>query len=82
MTSPLRVGSVPYLVGRPLDLGLGEEPGIELSHDVPAVLVERLREGEIDVAVLPPAIGGEDDKPAPRRRRRKEGEDEDVSAVG
>lgn len=52
MTTPLRVGSVPYLVGRPLDLGLGDEPGIQLSHDVPAVLVERLRAGEIDVAMV------------------------------
>lgn len=52
MAPPLRVGSVPYLVGRPLDLGLAQEPGIELSHDVPAVLVERLRRGEVDVALV------------------------------
>lgn len=50
--SPLRVGSVPYLVGRPLDLGLGEEPNIELSHLVPAQLVDGLRRGEIDVALV------------------------------
>ncbi len=49
---PLRVGSVPYLVGRPLDHGLGEEPGITLEHDVPARLIERLRAGEIDVALV------------------------------
>jgi chorismate dehydratase len=48
----LRVGSVPYLVGRPLDGGLDREPGIELSHDVPARLIERLRAGEIDVALV------------------------------
>lgn len=48
----LRVGSVPYLVGRPLDGGLGQEPGIELSHDVPARLIERLRAGQIDVALV------------------------------
>ena len=48
----LRVGSVPYLVGRPLDRGLESEPGIELSLDVPAVLVERLRAAEIDVALV------------------------------
>lgn len=48
----LRVGSVPYLVARPLDSGLGDEPGIELSHDVPARLVERLRAGELDVALV------------------------------
>ena len=49
---PLRVGSVPYLVGRPLDHGLGNEPGITLEHDVPARLIERLRGGEIDVALV------------------------------
>jgi len=49
---PLRVGSVPYLVGRPLDEGLHQEPDVELSHDVPARLVERLRAGEVDVALV------------------------------
>lgn len=48
----LRVGSVPYLVGRPLDLGLGDEPGIELHHAVPAKLVASLRDGSIDVAMV------------------------------
>ena len=49
---PLRVGSVPYLVGRPLDLGLEQEPGIELVRDIPARLVEGLRSGELDVALV------------------------------
>ena len=49
---PLRVGTVPYLVGRPLDLGLEEEPGIELSHEVPAVLAHKLHAGELDVALV------------------------------
>jgi len=49
---PLRVGSVPYLVGRPLDSGLEKEPGIELVRRVPAQLVESLRAGEIDVALV------------------------------
>jgi chorismate dehydratase len=48
----LRVGSVPYLVGRPLDLGLGDEPDIELTHAVPAELVRRLRARELDVALV------------------------------
>jgi len=48
----LRVGTVPYLVGRPLDRGLEHEPQIELSYDVPAVLVERLRAGDVDVALV------------------------------
>lgn len=49
---PLRVGSVPYLVGRPLDLGLDEEPGIEYSRRVPSQLVQGLRSGELDVALV------------------------------
>ena len=48
----LRVGTVPYLVARPLDWGLEEEPGIELTRAVPAKLVESLRSGELDVALV------------------------------
>jgi len=51
MARSLRVGSVPYLVARPLDAGLEGHPKIELERDVPARLVERLREGELDVAL-------------------------------
>ncbi|MDF1836887.1 MAG: menaquinone biosynthesis protein [Planctomycetota bacterium] len=52
MSKPLRIGSVPYLVGRPLDRGLDQEPGIEYFQDVPARLVERLRSGDLDVALV------------------------------
>ena len=48
----LRVGSVPYLVGRPLDLGLEREPGIRYERRVPAELVEGLRRGELDAALV------------------------------
>lgn len=48
----LRVGTVPYLVGRPLDDGLEHEPGIELVRRVPAELVRDLRAGELDVALV------------------------------
>jgi chorismate dehydratase len=48
----LHVGTVPYLVGRPLDLGLEDEPGIELVYQVPGKLVEGLRDGSIDVALV------------------------------
>jgi len=48
----LRVGSVPYLVGRPLDEGLEREPGVRLERRVPAELVARLRAGELDVALV------------------------------
>ena len=37
---------------------------------------------EIDIAALPPAIGSDEERPAPRRRRRKADENEDVSALG
>lgn len=49
---PLRVGSVPYLVGRPLDHGLEQEPGFECSRRVPAELVEGLRLRTLDVALV------------------------------
>ncbi len=48
----LRVGTVPYLVARPLDWGLEEEPGVKLIRAVPAKLVESLRSGELDVALV------------------------------
>ncbi|MBK7874679.1 MAG: menaquinone biosynthesis protein [Planctomycetes bacterium] len=49
---PLRVGSVPYLVGRPLDLGLEDEDGVHYERRVPAELVQGLRAGELDVALV------------------------------
>jgi chorismate dehydratase len=53
MPSPkLRVASVPYLVGRPVDEGLDGEPGIRFSRDVPARLARGLREGSLDVALV------------------------------
>ena len=48
----LRVGSVPYLVGRPLDLGLEGRHGLTLERTVPAELVERLRAGSLDLALV------------------------------
>lgn len=48
----LAVGSVPYLVGRPLDLGLEDEPGLTFRREVPALLVEGLRSGRLDVALV------------------------------
>jgi chorismate dehydratase len=49
---PLRVGSPAYLVARPLDLGLEHEGGLVLERGVPARLVEGLREGRLDVALV------------------------------
>lgn len=50
--STLRVGSVPYLVGRPLDLGLEDEPGVNLVRRPPSQLVDGLRAGDLDVALV------------------------------
>ncbi len=52
MSKTLRIGSVPYLVGRPLDQGLDQEPGMEYCQDVPARLIERLRSDDLDVALV------------------------------
>jgi chorismate dehydratase len=52
MDRTLRVGSPAFLVARPLDLGLEREPGIELQRAVPARLVEGLRDGSLDVALV------------------------------
>jgi chorismate dehydratase len=49
---PLRVASVPYLVGRPVDAGLAHEPGIEFTRAVPARLARGLADGSIDVALV------------------------------
>ncbi|MFN0244337.1 MAG: menaquinone biosynthetic enzyme MqnA/MqnD family protein [Planctomycetota bacterium] len=51
-SSILRVGSVPYLVGRPLDSGLEHEPEFHVERRVPAELVTALRAGELDVALV------------------------------
>lgn len=46
------MGTVPYLVGRPLDCGLESAAGIELVRKVPAELVTALRAGMLDVALV------------------------------
>jgi len=51
-STKLRVASVPYLVGRPVDEGLAAEPGIEFTRAVPARLARGLRDGSIDVALV------------------------------
>lgn len=43
---------MPYLVARPINYGLEDEPGVEYVRDVPARLVERLRRGTLDVALV------------------------------
>src|SRR6185436_844213 len=48
----LRVASVPYLVGHPVDEGLERETGIEFTRAVPARLARGLRDRSIDVALV------------------------------
>src|SRR5262245_62162294 len=48
----LRVASVPYLVGRPVDEGLAAEPEIEFSRAVPARLARGLADGSLDVGLV------------------------------
>ncbi len=49
---PLRVAAPPYLVARPLTEGLEREPLVQFEREVPSRLVERLRGGELDVALV------------------------------
>jgi chorismate dehydratase len=49
----LRVGSVSFLNAKPLIYGLDGATDLELSLEVPSRLLEGLRRGELDVALLP-----------------------------
>jgi chorismate dehydratase len=49
----LRVASVSYLNSKPLIYGLDRAPGIDLSLEVPARLIDGLQCGKSDVALLP-----------------------------
>ena len=56
MTRKIRIGAVSYLNTKPLvhglERGLGAER-LELSHDVPSRLTERMLADELDIALLP-----------------------------
>lgn len=49
----IRIGAVSYLNSRPLIYGLDSAPDVQLSLDVPARLLDGLRSGQYDVALLP-----------------------------
>lgn len=54
MSGGLRVGAVSYLNARPLYEGLAErKPGIELVLDLPSRLADRMRGGDLDLALVP-----------------------------
>src|SRR4051794_14906235 len=49
----LRVGSVSFLNAKPLIYGLDSDPGVELGLEVPSKLLDGMRQGRYDVALLP-----------------------------
>jgi chorismate dehydratase len=49
----VRIGSVSFINAKPLIYGLDRDPGIELHLDIPARLLDGLREKRYDVALLP-----------------------------
>lgn len=52
--TPLRVGSVSFLNAKPLIFGLDESPAdVDLHLEVPSRLLDGLRDGRFDVALLP-----------------------------
>ena len=48
-----RLGSVSYLNSKPLIYGLDEADDLSLALDVPAKLIDALRAGAVDIALLP-----------------------------
>jgi chorismate dehydratase len=48
----IRIGGVPYGVGAPLMAGLESDPGVTLLKAPPTALIEALRAGELDVALV------------------------------
>jgi len=48
-----RIASVSYFNATPLNFGLDEQPDMRLALDVPSRLIDRLMNGEADVALLP-----------------------------
>jgi len=47
-----RIGGVPYGVGAPLLAGLAEDPGVAFVQAPPTTLIEALRRGELDAALV------------------------------
>jgi chorismate dehydratase len=52
MSALLRLGTVPYLNAQPLVAGLDAQPGVVLERAVPSQLVDRLRAGALDAALV------------------------------
>lgn len=56
----LRIGTVPYLVARPLTAGLDRDHRVRLSVAPPALLAEELKAGRLDVALASSILAVED----------------------
>lgn len=56
-----RVGTVPYLVARPLTCGLEENPRLELVKAPPSELARMLRAGDLDVALASSVLSLDED---------------------
>ncbi len=52
LSRPLTLGSVPYTVGAPLLAGLESNPGLELVRALPSRLIEDLRRGRLEGALV------------------------------
>src|SRR5262249_56631459 len=48
----VRLGGVSFGVGAPLLAGLAEDPAVELIAETPAALIELLRAGQLDAALV------------------------------
>ena len=57
----LRIGTVPYLVARPLTAGLADRNDVELIEALPADLARMLRQDQVDVALAPSILSLEPD---------------------
>lgn len=55
-----RVGTVPYLVARPLTFGLAEHAQVELIEAPPSLLASLLRSGDLEVALASSVLALED----------------------
>ncbi len=57
----LRIGTVPFLVARPLTAGLAQRDGVKLIEALPSELMRMLRNGDVDVALASSILSLEPD---------------------
>ncbi len=59
-SAPWRIGTVPYLVAKPLTLRLAEHPEVELIEAPPVTLANMLRAEELDIALASSVLALDD----------------------